>query len=87
MDTVVLACTHFPLVEAELAAAAPGVAFVDGKEGIARRTAWLTREIAWPAAPPAGAALFTRWTPDVEVYRAGFADYGLSLIHQDSRPA
>ena len=37
IDTVVLACTHFPLVEAELEAAAPRpLAFVDGKEGIAR---------------------------------------------------
>ena len=44
IDTVVLACTHFPLVQAELAAAAPRpLAFVDGKEGIARRTAWLSR--------------------------------------------
>ncbi len=46
IDTIVLACTHFPLVEAELAAAAPRpVRFVDGKEGIARRTAWLTRDL------------------------------------------
>ncbi len=43
IDTIVLACTHFPLVEDELAAAAPRpLAFVDGKAGIARRTAWLT---------------------------------------------
>ena len=34
IDTIVLACTHFPLVEAELAAAAPRpIAFVDGKRG------------------------------------------------------
>ena len=52
IDTIVLACTHFPLVEDELAAAAPRpVAFVDGKEGIARRTAWLTRDRAWPDRP------------------------------------
>jgi len=80
LDTVVLACTHFPLVQKELEAAAPGVAFVDGKEGIARRTAWLTRGIAWPDAPPEGIALFTRWSPELERYRAGFASYGLSLI-------
>src|SRR5688572_17040149 len=40
IDTIVLACTHFPLVEDELEAAArQPVAFVDGKEGIARRAA------------------------------------------------
>src|SRR3546814_500898 len=40
MDIVVLACTHFPLVEVELAAAAGRpVAFVHGGEGIGWRTA------------------------------------------------
>ena len=44
IDTVVLACTHFALIEDELAAAfGPGVRFVDGAAGIARRIAWLTR--------------------------------------------
>jgi glutamate racemase len=44
IDTVVLACTHFPLVETELSAAfGPGVRFVHGAEGIARRIEFLTR--------------------------------------------
>jgi glutamate racemase len=43
IDTVVLACTHFPLVEDELRAAfGPDVAFVHGAQGIARRIAHLT---------------------------------------------
>ncbi len=43
IDTVVLACTHFPLLEEELAAAFGGqVTFVDGAQGIARRIAYLT---------------------------------------------
>lgn len=43
IDTVVLACTHFPLLRDELAAAfGPGVQFVDGAAGIARRIASLT---------------------------------------------
>src|SRR4051794_31777216 len=59
IDTIVLACTHFPLVEEELAAGAPhAVAFVDGKEGIARRTAWLTRDVVWPGEEPRHRALF-----------------------------
>ncbi|RYY32748.1 MAG: glutamate racemase, partial [Sphingomonadales bacterium] len=44
IDVIVNACTHFPLVEAELAAAAPHpVTFVDGGPGIARRIAHLTQ--------------------------------------------
>lgn len=61
IDVVVNACTHFPLVEAELAAAAPRpVRFVDGGEGIARRIAFLTRGAEWPERAPPGAAVFTR---------------------------
>ena len=42
IDTVVLACTHFPLVEDDLAKAfGPGVTFVHGAQGIARRVAHL----------------------------------------------
>lgn len=62
LDVVVNACTHFPLVEAELAAAAPHpVAFVDGGAGIARRVAHLTRDGDWPRDPAANVAVFTRW--------------------------
>ena len=39
IDVVVLACTHFPLLDEELRAAFPGVALVDGGPGIARRIA------------------------------------------------
>ena len=78
IDTVVLACTHFPLVEAELAAAAPRpLAFVHGGEGIARRTAFLTRDHVWPEAAPEGVALFTGGGADA--YRAGLERFGLRL--------
>jgi len=44
IDTVVLACTHFPLLEPELRAAmGAGVTFIDGAKGIARRIASLTQ--------------------------------------------
>jgi len=83
IDAVVLACTHFPLVEAELAAAAPRpLAFVDGKEGIARRTAWLTRGHIWPQVRPEGIAVFTGQGSQAETYRAGLARYGLSRIEK-----
>jgi glutamate racemase len=83
IDTIVLACTHFQLVEAELAAAAPRtVRFVDGKEGIARRTAWLTRHLAWPDRPTDGLALFTGRDTDLEAYRPGLLRYGLKRIER-----
>lgn len=44
IDTVVLACTHFPLVQQEMAAAfSEKVQFIDGAQGIARRIAYLTQ--------------------------------------------
>ncbi|WP_120075800.1 glutamate racemase [Aurantiacibacter odishensis] len=44
IDTVVLACTHFPLVQDELAVAFGNkVQFIDGAQGIARRIAYLTQ--------------------------------------------
>ncbi|MGZ8307224.1 MAG: glutamate racemase [Allosphingosinicella sp.] len=83
IDTIVLACTHFPLVEEELAAAAPHpVRFVDGKEGIARRTAWLTRRLEWPDSPSEGVALFTGRDTEVEAYRPGLARYGLTRLER-----
>jgi glutamate racemase len=42
IDTLVLACTHFPLLADELSAVfGPDVALVDGAQGIARRIAHL----------------------------------------------
>src|SRR5437762_1847954 len=76
IDTVVLACTHFPLLADELRAAFPGVTYVDGGRGIARRIAWLTREQPWPAEPPSGIVLFT--APPREPLLGALATYGLS---------
>jgi len=59
IDTIVLACTHFPLVADELAAAAPRpLRFVDGGPGIARRVSHLTQGQQWPEIP-SGTAVFT----------------------------
>jgi len=59
IDTVVLACTHFPLLAEELGAAFPNVTYVDGGPGIARRIAYLTRGQPWPAHPSKGLMVFT----------------------------
>lgn len=80
IDTVVLACTHFPLVEGELAAAfGPGVRFVHGARGIAGRIAHLTQGQDF-AAGTDGTALFTRDGPDVAALLPALRQYGLNRI-------
>jgi glutamate racemase len=78
IDTVVLACTHFPLLTDELRVAFPNVTYVDGGAGIARRIAYLTRDQAWPAAPSPGLMLFTSSTraPSLKA----LADFGIGDI-------
>jgi glutamate racemase len=76
---VVLACTHFRLVEPELAAARP-LAYVDGADGIARRVAHLTRDQAWPEAPAPGRAVFTRLDAKAEALRPALARFGLTEV-------
>ncbi|MCE7797542.1 glutamate racemase [Sphingobium sufflavum] len=81
MDIVVLACTHFPLVEEELKAAAPRpLAFLHGGDGIARRIAHLNGDNPWPATATPGTAVFTKNDPDVAALRPGLAQFGLERI-------
>jgi len=81
IDTVVLACTHFPLVAEELQQASPQpIHFVDGAEGIARRVAFLTNGQDWPERRPDGLAIFTAPLEVPAMLRTTLADYGLSLI-------
>lgn len=81
MDVVVLACTHFRLVEDELRAAAP-LAYVDGADGIARRIAFLTEGQDWPATPPPGIAVFTRLDDQTRALASALARFGLTQIDQ-----
>jgi glutamate racemase len=77
IDTVVLACTHFPLLADELKAAFADVTYVDGGAGIARRIAYLTREQPWPIAPSEGVAVFTsaRRPLDSALHRFGLGEF------------
>ena len=82
MDMVVLACTHFPLVEDELAAASPRpLAFLDGGAGIARRIAYLNGDAPWPSDPPSGQAIFTRRDESMSALAPALAGYGLTQIN------
>lgn len=81
IDTIVLACTHFPLVRDALIAASPRVlAFVDGNDGIARRVAHLTGGTPWAALPRAGIALFTGVEPISHELAGRLSLYGLDRI-------
>jgi len=78
IDTVVLACTHFPLVAEELGKAfGQQVGFVDGAAGIARRIAFLTQGQSFAREKP-DMALFTRQDPDNDLLNPALAQLGLT---------
>ncbi len=80
IDTVVLACTHFPLVEAELAAAfGAGVSFVHGAAGIARRIFHLTEGQSFHRVSP-DCALFTRKDDAVTKLLPALERHGLNRV-------
>ena len=80
VDTVVLACTHFPLLKDEWAGAfGPGVALVDGAQGIARRIVDLTKGQDFARTAP-DFALFTRDEPGLAELAPALARYGLACI-------
>ncbi len=84
IDTLVLSCTHFPLLAAEIAAAWPGVRQVDGSAGIALRVAYLTRGQQWPRIAPTGIGVFTA-QPRPGLARA-LRRYGLGEIQVVEMP-
>jgi glutamate racemase len=80
VDTVVLACTHFPLLAEGLSAAfGPGVKLVDGADGIARRIASLCEGQAWRRVEP-DVALFTRAGDDLAALGPALAAEGLQRV-------
>lgn len=80
IDTVVLACTHFPLLAEELGAAfGSGVAFVHGAAGIARRIAHLTAGQGFRRTVP-DLALFTRADEGLDLTRPALQRYGLERV-------
>ena len=79
IDTVVLACTHFPLLDDELRTAIPGIELVHGGPGIARRVAYLTKDQTWPAEGPPGTFVATGKAPPEGLLRS-LAGFGLEEI-------
>jgi glutamate racemase len=84
IDTVVLACTHFPLLAAELATSVPRpLHWIDSGAAIARRVASLldgTVSTANADMPPRHRAIFTARTAAVEKLRPALTPRGLQEI-------
>jgi glutamate racemase len=83
MDRVVLACTHFPLLREELAAAAEGLGltglgFDDGGPGIARRVKVLLGEDV--SGDGGGLAVFTRGGAAVDALAPALQGFGLTRM-------
>lgn len=82
IDTVVLACTHFPLLAPELAEAfGPGVRFVDGALGIARRVASLTADQPW-ARKASDLAVVTGELDRSEAFSRTLRGYGIERVER-----
>jgi glutamate racemase len=85
LDTIVLGCTHYGFVLAELAAVAPaGITWLDPAGAVARRVrAFLS---ALPPDPPrtmalpANVAIFTAPLPDEAVLRPRLAEFGFAEL-------
>ncbi len=82
IDTVVLACTHYPLLRTELSAAfGPEVTQVDGANGIARRIADLTKGQAFSRAVP-DLAVTTGSLENFTPLRSALSHYGLNRLEK-----
>jgi glutamate racemase len=80
LDTVVLACTHFPLLLPQLARAfGPHVRFVDGADGIARRIVSLTQGQAFAHSGP-DRAVTTGSLEDWQRLAPALCRYGLETL-------
>ncbi|MFM6931778.1 MAG: glutamate racemase [Novosphingobium sp.] len=81
IDTVVLACTHFPLVEDELTEAfGGGVRFVDGGSGIARRVEVLVAGQRFERTTPDRALFTGRDQAAADELAPALAGFGLHQI-------
>ncbi len=83
MDTLVLACTHFPLLQAELEAVAPRpVQWVDSGEAIARRVESLLPAATATAAPATDLPCWlTSDQPDIAPLLTGLQKAGITSHH------
>lgn len=84
LDVLVLACTHFPLLKAELAQQLPAqLTLIDSGAAIARRVEFLLADAVEPPAGylPEHIAVFTKATDEAEQLAPALARFG---IHQQA---
>ncbi len=83
-DTVVLGCTHFPLLKEELSEVLPeGTRFVDSGAAIARRTAWLLEHEAPDAKSTASNVAFCMaFTPQTSQLLPVLNRYGFKTLEK-----
>jgi glutamate racemase len=80
-DTIVLACTHYPLLIDRLARLAPWpVSFIDPAPAIARRVVDLLGPAAAAPAHPGGEIAFTSGRPPPAALSAALAGFGLREV-------
>jgi len=78
LDTLVLACTHFPLLRNEIAAKfSTKVQLIDSGEAIARRVASLLEIQGVITSPPEYWAVFTKSSPSVDALKPQLAQFGI----------
>ena len=84
MDTVVLACTHFPLLQKPLAALMPNLEWIDSGQAIARRVLHVLNELNLPLNLNGSAAkqevVILGEEPATPILIQGLENMGLSLI-------
>ncbi len=81
MDTIILGCTHFPLLQYELGLiTGADMQFVDGAAGIARRIAFLTAGQLWPSSLSAGLFVTTGMLSDMNSSKPALEKYNLTCF-------
>lgn len=83
VDTIVLGCTHFPLLKVELTAAAPQpVRWIDSGDAIAERVLGvLTERHPLHAPVPENIAVFTHADDDADALQPTLAQRGFKTVH------
>ncbi|MEP2988939.1 MAG: glutamate racemase [Parasphingorhabdus sp.] len=79
IDTIILACTHFPLVKEELQSVIDRpIQFVDGAKGIARQIAHLTKDMVWSQKSKTNIFVTTGDLDAIEPIKGSLGKYGFS---------
>lgn len=79
IDTIILACTHFPLVQEELQLVfEKPINFVDGAQGIAKRISHLTDHVRWPDVKAKNIFVTTGDLDELVPFQRTLSGYGIT---------